>query len=50
MQKGDVKETLSNSNLLYQITKYRPKVDYRLGISKFLKWYKFYKSNTKFYK
>ena len=29
MQKGDVKETLSDSSLLYNITKYK-KIDYKL--------------------
>ena len=43
MQKGDVKETLSDSNLLYQITKYKPKINYKLGISRFLDWYRSYK-------
>ena len=42
MQKGDVKETLSDTNLLYQITKYKPKINYKIGISKFLDWYKNY--------
>ena len=46
MQKGDVKETLSNSNLLYNITKYKPEIDYKLGILKFLDWYKFYYSEN----
>ena len=36
MQKGDVKETLSDSNLLYNITKYKPEINYKLGISKFI--------------
>jgi len=44
MQKGDVKETLSNSNLLYEITKYKPKINYKLGISKFISWYKIFYS------
>ena len=44
MQKGDVKQTLSNNDLLYQITKYKPKINYKLGISRFLNWYKTYKS------
>ena len=35
MQKGDVKKTLSNTNLLYQIIKYKPKVNYINGISTF---------------
>ena len=42
MQKGDVKKTLSNTNLLYQIIKYKPKVDYKSGISAFVEWYKKY--------
>jgi UDP-glucuronate 4-epimerase len=42
MQKGDVKNTLSNTNLLYQIIKYRPKVNYIDGISAFVEWYKKY--------
>ena len=45
MQKGDVKETLSDSNLLYQITNCKPKINYKLGISKFLDWYKTYMFN-----
>ena len=42
MQKGDVKKTLSNTNLLYQIIKYKPKVNYINGISAFVDWYKSY--------
>ena len=42
MQKRDVKKTLSNTNLLYQIIKYKPKVDYIEGISAFVEWYKKY--------
>ena len=46
MQKGDVEKTLSNTNLLYQIIKYRPKVNYIDGISTFINWYKkYYKLN-----
>ena len=44
MQKGDVKKTLSNTNLLYQIIKYKPKVNYINVISAFVEWYqKYYK-------
>jgi UDP-glucuronate 4-epimerase len=44
MQKGDVKKTLSNTNLLFQIIKYKPKVNYKAGISAFVDWYqKYYK-------
>jgi len=46
MQKGDVKETLSDSSLLYRITKFKPKISYKLGISKFLEWYKIYSSKN----
>ena len=42
MQKGDIKKTLSNTNLLYQIIKYKPKVNYINGISTFVEWYKEY--------
>ena len=42
MQKGDVKKTLSNTNLLYQIIKYKPKINYIDGISTFVDWYKSY--------
>jgi len=42
MQKGDVEKTLSNTNLLHQIIKYKPKVNYINGISIFVEWYKKY--------
>ena len=42
LQKGDVKQTLSNTNLLKKITGYHPKTNYKSGISKFLSWYKAY--------
>ena len=42
MQKGDVKITMSNSNLLKKITRYNPKTHYKKGIKKFLEWYLFY--------
>ena len=42
IQKGDVKETLSDSSLLYEITKYKPKINYVEGITRFIKWYKDY--------
>ena len=43
MQKGDVKSTLSDTNLLRKITGYKPKTTYQNGIKKFLNWYKLYK-------
>jgi UDP-glucuronate 4-epimerase len=42
MQKGDVKKTLSNTHLLYQIINFKPKVNYIDGISAFVDWYKKY--------
>ena len=42
LQKGDVKQTLSNTDLLKKITGYNPKINYKLGIKKFLNWYKDY--------
>ena len=42
MQKGDVKNTLSNTKLLQSIVKYKPRVNYKEGIYKFLNWYKNY--------
>ena len=42
MQKGDVKSTLSNTNLLKRITNYNPSTSYKLGVKKFIKWYKEY--------
>jgi len=39
LQKGDVKQTLSSTNLLKQITSYNPRTNYKLGIRKFLNWY-----------
>ena len=39
LQKGDVKQTLSNTNLLKKLTGYNPKTNYKSGIKKFLNWY-----------
>ena len=39
LQKGDVKQTLSNTNLLKKLTRYNPKTNYKSGIKKFLNWY-----------
>jgi len=45
LQKGDVKQTLSDTSLLKSITKYNPKTNYKTGIKKFIDWYlKYYKS------
>ena len=42
LQKGDVKLTLSNTKLLKKITGYKSKTNYKLGIKKFIDWYKNY--------
>ena len=42
LQKGDVRETLSNINLIKSLTGYNPKTNYKKGIAKFIKWYKNY--------
>ena len=42
LQKGDVKQTLSDTNLLKKLTGYNPKTNYKLGIKKFLDWYRDY--------
>ena len=39
LQKGDVKQTLSNTNLLKKLTRYNPKTNFKTGIRKFLDWY-----------
>ena len=44
LQKGDVKQTLSNSYLLKRITGYNPKTNYKFGIKKFIDWYQKYYS------
>ncbi len=40
MQKGDVQSTLSDTKLLQQITGYKTKINYKVGIKKFVKWFK----------
>lgn len=44
MQRGDVLSTLSNTKLLQQITGYKTKTNYKLGIKKFVKWFKEFNS------
>ena len=39
LQKGDVKQTVSNTSLLKKITGYNPKTNYKVGIKNFLNWY-----------
>ena len=45
LQKGDVKQTLSNTNLLKKITGYNSKTNYKIGIKNFISWFKKYYNN-----
>ena len=40
MQKGDVKLTFSDTKLLKNLTGFQPKTSYKLGVRKFIDWYK----------
>lgn len=42
MQMGDVPATWANAELLQKLTGYRPKTDFRDGISQFVRWYREY--------
>ena len=42
MQMGDVPATWANASLLRDLTDYRPNTDYKVGVSKFIKWYRDY--------
>ena len=42
MQKGDVVSTLSDTKLLKSITNYNPQTSYKLGIKKFVEWFRSY--------
>lgn len=42
MQMGDVPATWANASLLRDLTDYRPDTDYKVGVSKFIKWYRDY--------
>jgi UDP-glucuronate 4-epimerase len=42
MQTGDVPATWADASLLYQLTGFKPKTDYRVGIQKFVSWYREY--------
>ena len=42
LQDGDVKETSSNSDLLYALTGFRVQTSLKQGVSKFISWYKSY--------
>ena len=42
MQKGDVPATWADAKLLRDLTGYRPETDYKLGVKKFIKWFREY--------
>ena len=42
MQKGDVKETFADNNLLYSLTGFKPKIEIKKGIAEFCDWYRSY--------
>jgi UDP-glucuronate 4-epimerase len=42
MQLGDLPATWANADLLKQLTGYVPQTDFRIGIAKFVKWYRDY--------
>ena len=42
MQKGDVLSTLSDTKLLKRIANYNPQTSYKLGIKKFVEWFRDY--------
>lgn len=44
IQEGDVPATWANSDLLKNLTDYRPNTSYKEGVKKFLEWYKAYHS------
>lgn len=47
MQLGDVKATLSNNNDLKSSVKFNPKTNIKIGIKKFIDWYKSFYLNEK---
>ena len=42
MQTGDVRATWANADLLKTLTGYRPQTDFRIGIERFVEWYRGY--------
>ncbi len=44
MQVGDIKSTLANNKLLYDLTNFLLRISYKEGVKNFTDWYKgFYK-------
>lgn len=42
MQKGDVPATWADASLLHRLTGYKPAVDFRFGVGKFVEWFRDY--------
>ena len=42
MQKGDVTATWADASLLQSLTGYRPETDIKIGIGKFVEWFREY--------
>lgn len=42
MQKGDVQGSWANADLLYNLTGFRPTIDHREGVARFVAWYREY--------
>jgi UDP-glucuronate 4-epimerase len=42
LQKGDVYKTFGSNKQILKITKYKPKIDIKSGINKFIVWYRNY--------
>ena len=42
MQKGDVPATWADASLLQRLTGYKPQTDFRVGIARFVEWYRDY--------
>ena len=47
LQKGDIPNTNSDSNKLYNKIKFKPKTNYKSGIKKFIDWYQNYYEKTR---
>ena len=46
LQVGDILKTHSNINKLKKYTSYKPKTNIKIGISRFIEWYKdYYRTN-----
>jgi UDP-glucuronate 4-epimerase len=42
MQMGDVPATWADASLLQRLTGYRPNTDFRVGIARFVEWFREY--------